>query len=146
MPWDLNDYPRSFKNFDPLLRKKAIDIANALIEEGYPESHAIPIATAEAERWERDASTNKKEDFAKQPNPQKNSPHRKERVNTELWNSDVMVYFEDNKWYVETKGAEHPAGSFSTQQEAMARAQKIAHYKNSKVVTYNKNNPPNNNK
>lgn len=30
MPWDMNDYPDSMKNLDPLVRKKAIDIAYIL--------------------------------------------------------------------------------------------------------------------
>ena len=51
MPWNEKDYPESFKNFDPPLRKKAIEIANALLEEGYEEGRAIPIATSQAEKW-----------------------------------------------------------------------------------------------
>lgn len=30
MPWNMNDYPTSMKNLAPLIRKKAIDIGNAL--------------------------------------------------------------------------------------------------------------------
>lgn len=44
MPWNMNDYPASMKNLDPLIRKKAIDIANALLDDGYPDDRAIPIA------------------------------------------------------------------------------------------------------
>jgi uncharacterized protein YdaT len=35
MPWSLNDYPDSMKNLVGPIRKKAIDIANALLDEGY---------------------------------------------------------------------------------------------------------------
>lgn len=35
MPWNVRDYPASMKNLDPLVRKKAIDIANALLADGY---------------------------------------------------------------------------------------------------------------
>ena len=34
MPWTEKDYPDSWKNFDPETRRKAIDIANAMIKEG----------------------------------------------------------------------------------------------------------------
>ncbi|MGF1570156.1 MAG: DUF2188 domain-containing protein [Nodosilinea sp.] len=51
MPWTYSDYPNSLKNLTPEVRHKAIDIANALLEEGYEEGRAIPIATANAEKW-----------------------------------------------------------------------------------------------
>lgn len=48
MPWNNNDYPASFKNLEPAVRKKAIEIANALIRDNYSESRAISIATTKA--------------------------------------------------------------------------------------------------
>ncbi len=51
MPWTKDDYPDSLKNFMAPVRNKAIDIANALLEEGYDESRAISIATAKAKEW-----------------------------------------------------------------------------------------------
>lgn len=45
MPWTMEDYPQSLKNLDKLERKKAIDIANAMLKDGYKESDVIPIAT-----------------------------------------------------------------------------------------------------
>lgn len=51
MPWSDNDYPISLKNLTPEVRDKAIEIANALLEEGYEEGRAIAIATAKAEEW-----------------------------------------------------------------------------------------------
>jgi len=51
MPWTKTDYPVSWKNLDATVRNKAVDIANALLEEGYAEGSAIAIATAQAKRW-----------------------------------------------------------------------------------------------
>lgn len=51
MPWNMNDYPTSMKNLAPLIRKKAIDIGNALLADGYPDDRAIPIAISQAEKW-----------------------------------------------------------------------------------------------
>lgn len=56
MPWNMKDFPASMKNLDKLTRKKAIDIANALLDEGYPDNRAIPIAIDQAKKWYEDAS------------------------------------------------------------------------------------------
>jgi hypothetical protein len=52
MAWTKKDYPDSLKNLDARVRNKAIEIANALVEEqDMEESKAIPIATSKAKEW-----------------------------------------------------------------------------------------------
>jgi uncharacterized protein YdaT len=51
MPWTYDDYPTSLKNLTAEVRRKAIDIANALLDDGYGDGRAIAIATAQAEKW-----------------------------------------------------------------------------------------------
>lgn len=51
MPWNEKNYPVSMKNLSLPVRRKAIEIANALLEEGYAEGRAIAIATSRAEKW-----------------------------------------------------------------------------------------------
>jgi uncharacterized protein YdaT len=51
MPWSKNDYPVSFKNLNEDVRDKAIEIANALLKDGYEESRAIPIALSKAKQY-----------------------------------------------------------------------------------------------
>lgn len=51
MPWSNQNYPASMKNLTTKVRHKAIEIANALVEEHYEEGRAIAIATAQAEKW-----------------------------------------------------------------------------------------------
>jgi uncharacterized protein YdaT len=51
MPWNESYYPRSMEHLPPLVRRKAIEIANALLEEGYEEGKAIRIAIAKAKEW-----------------------------------------------------------------------------------------------
>ena len=51
MPWDETRYPPSMKRLPPLVRAKAIEIANALLEEGYDEGMAIRVAIAKAKEW-----------------------------------------------------------------------------------------------
>ena len=53
MPWSLHRYPASMKNLDPVVREKAIEIANALLDEGHPEGQAIRIGIARARAWAR---------------------------------------------------------------------------------------------
>ncbi len=62
MPWTKTDYPDSLKNFTAEVRNKAIEIANALLEDDYEEDRAIAIATAQAKEWaeNRDKQIRKK--------------------------------------------------------------------------------------
>ena len=51
MPWNEQHYPASMKHLSPIVRMKAIEIANALLEEGMDEGKAIRIAIAKAKEW-----------------------------------------------------------------------------------------------
>jgi uncharacterized protein YdaT len=51
MPWDETYYPRSMRNLPPDIRSKAIEIADALLDEGYDDGTAIRIAIAKAKEW-----------------------------------------------------------------------------------------------
>jgi uncharacterized protein YdaT len=51
MPWNETYYPPSMRNLAPEARAKAIEIANALLEEGCDEGKAIRIAIARAKEW-----------------------------------------------------------------------------------------------
>ncbi len=51
MPWNEARFPASMRHLDPGVREKAIEIANALLEEGYDEGKAIRIAIAKAKEW-----------------------------------------------------------------------------------------------
>lgn len=51
MPWTNEDYPVSMKNLPATVRNKAIEIANALLEEGYDEGRAIAISITQAREW-----------------------------------------------------------------------------------------------
>ena len=51
MPWSESYYPASMRHLDPVVREKAIGIANALLAEGVDEGTAIRIAIAKAKEW-----------------------------------------------------------------------------------------------
>jgi uncharacterized protein YdaT len=51
VPWTETYFPRSMAHLPPLVRAKAIEIANALLAQGCEEGKAIRIAIAQAKRW-----------------------------------------------------------------------------------------------
>lgn len=50
MPWYNGDYPPSYKNQPLQLREKAVEIANALLEEGVAEGIAIATGLKQARK------------------------------------------------------------------------------------------------
>jgi uncharacterized protein YdaT len=51
MPWTSERYPAAMQRLPFDVRYKAIEIANALLDEGCDEGRAIRIAIAAAKRW-----------------------------------------------------------------------------------------------
>lgn len=51
MPWTSTRFPPSMSHLPTPLREKAIEIANALLEERMEEAKAIRIAIAKAKEW-----------------------------------------------------------------------------------------------
>lgn len=135
MPWNMQDYPDSMKNMDPLVRKKAIDIANALEDEGYAEDRLIPIAHSQAQEWYEDASEEEKEEFENEENPKKEDEHESSS-NTDLVDNDVEVFYEDDEWKVQTKGSERADETFDKKTDAVERAEEMALNKESQVIIY----------
>lgn len=134
--WTMQDYPDSWKNFEELERKKAIDIGNAMLKDGYKEEDLIPIATAQAQKWYKNAD---KEDLKTLKNKKITMHQKNESAHPELNDYDVEVYYEDDKWTVKTKGAKRAAATFGNKQDAINRAKEISKNKDVKVITHNKN-------
>jgi uncharacterized protein YdaT len=53
MPWDDTYFPVSMRHMNDAVRRKAVEIANALLAEGMDEGKAIRIAIAKAKEWAR---------------------------------------------------------------------------------------------
>ncbi len=51
MPWTTDRFPPAMQPLPAAAREKAIEIANALLAEGYDDGRAIRIAIAQAKRW-----------------------------------------------------------------------------------------------
>jgi uncharacterized protein YdaT len=138
MTWNMTDYPASLKNFDPLLRKKTIDIANALLENGYKDDRAIPIAISQAKEWMNNASEKEINEFKKADDPDKNDHHENDSGANDLLDNDVMVFYDDDRWAVKTKGAKQISETFDKKIRAVSRAKEIAANKESKLILYKK--------
>lgn len=53
MPWSLARVPPAMRHLPPPVLEKAIEIANALLEEGHDDGFAIRVAIARAKAWAR---------------------------------------------------------------------------------------------
>src|SRR5699024_10501295 len=104
MPWNMQDYPDSLKNFDEVERKKIIEIMNAMEASGYKEEDLIPIAIQQGKEWYQNASDKEIAAFKKQANPQKSDKHENDSANPDLMDEDVQVKFdhEYEQWQVIT--------------------------------------------
>lgn len=134
MPYTKSDYPDSMKNLDHPVRLKAIDIVNAMLDEGYEEGHAIPIAISQAKEWVNNAD----EKEIKQLNKKNLTAHREDdnSDSARLQNADVRVSYIESKekWAVKSEGAKQVDSYHSTKKEAANRAKEIAENRETKVI------------
>lgn len=138
MPFSRRDYPASMKNLDLEVRDKAIDIINAMLEDGYDESDAIPIAISQAKDWAADASRAEKEKIRKKD--LKDHEKSEGKTGARLSDSDVEVSFnhDKEKWQVKSKGASQVEGYYATKKEATERAKEIVANRDSELITKTK--------
>lgn len=139
MPWDTNNYPSSFKNLDTAIRKKAIDIANAMIDEGYKEDQAIPIATEQAKKWYDDASEKERNQVIRMSDDDLTSRDKNAQSSRpELLEKGQHVVPHEDGWAVQTQDAKRASAVYDTKKEAMDRAKEIANNKGTSVIVHNK--------
>lgn len=136
MPWNKNDYPVSMKNLSARVRNKAVDIANALLDEGYEEGRAIAIATAQAEKWDQDHPEDKQADHSHaksdshQPEHSHSHSHPSKNRDSESSagssHANMHVVATDDGWALKKEGRDKPLSTFDTKKEAVAEAKKQA--------------------
>lgn len=112
MPWTLNDYPSSLKNLPHSAKKKAIDIANTLVDE--------------------------RKKYEERGEPKKNKTEYPSRP--ELLDTDELVVPQDNQWAVQPKTAKKADKLFSTKEEAIEHGKSIAKNKETQLHVYRKDN------
>ncbi|PAM93511.1 hypothetical protein B4N84_17545 [Flavobacterium sp. IR1] len=109
MPWNKNDYPDAMKNLDKDVREKAIEIANSLVEDGYEEGRAIPIAIDEAEKI---GNTKNDEIF--------------------------QLINQNDQWAIKKEGAERASKTFETKEEALKYGDELLAKKQIQLKVYKK--------
>jgi uncharacterized protein YdaT len=128
MPWNKNDYPDSMKNLPGKIRNKAIEIANALLEEkNMDEGIAIATAISRAKDW--GANRGQKTD-----NPEKS------RI------TDVKKHGEDRyviphgakEWAIRVEKGKSKIRSFNTKKEAINKARQEAKESNATLTIQSK--------
>jgi uncharacterized protein YdaT len=121
MHWTNLDYPVSMKNLDPRVRWKAVEIANALLEDGSQEGRAIAIATAQAKVW------NKDHPLHKEKGRQSNSDRQ-----------NIHVVPKGERWIVREVGESKALLNANTKAEAVERAKGWASDANRSAVIHRK--------
>lgn len=142
MPWDNNDYPSSLKNLDTTVRKKAIDIANAMLDEGYEEGRALPIAIEQAKEWSSHADEEERKEVKQMSDKALRSREKGEdgesQARPELMDKGEHVLSHKQGWAVKAEDAEKPSNVYETKQEAVNRAEEIAENKGTQVIIHKK--------
>lgn len=146
MPWDMNDYPSSMKNLKYAVRKKAIDIANSMLDEGYDENRAIPIATKQAKEWYENADKEEIREFENKGKPTERSEEGKRyESRPELLEKGEHVVPHDDGWAVQAKDAKKASEVFDVKKDAVERAKEIAKNKGTGVTVHKKDGTVENN-
>lgn len=118
MPWTKRNYPPSLKNFEPRVRGKTIEIANALLEEGYEEGRAIAIATSQAKEWTE------------------NHPEHDAASSSAI---NLRVVPHGGRWAIKREGSRQPEAVASTKEEAENKAKQLASDENVCAIVHRKN-------
>lgn len=138
MPWSKSDYPDSMKNLEEHVRLKAIDIANAMVRDGYDENRAIPIAISQAKDWIGHASKDEKEEL-EDKNLRKTGPGQSK--SSRLQDADVEVAYdeEEKAWSVKSDGAERVDSYHEYKKDAVIRGKEIIEHRDADLDIKKKN-------
>ena len=113
MTWTKRDYPDSMKNLDDKTRNKAIEIANAMLDDGYEEGRAISISISQAKDWASSHSL-------------------------VSGGEDQHVVPHDGKWAIKKENSERASYVFDTKSKALERAREVAKNQSVYVVIHRK--------
>ena len=113
MSWTKTDYPDSMKNLDNKTRNKAIEIANAMLDDGYEEGRAISIAISQAKEWSENHSL-------------------------VSGGEDQHVVPHEGRWAIKKEHSERASYVFDTKSQALERARQIAKNQSVYVVIHRK--------
>jgi uncharacterized protein YdaT len=125
MPWTKKTYPVSMKNLPAAVRSKAIEIANALLDEkSMPEGIAIATAISRAKDWAVNHGK-KSESQVKESRSTDVKKHGEDRY---------VVPHEGDTWAVKSEASNRVEKVFDSKQEAVKKASSEARKKNAAVT------------
>lgn len=123
MPWTKKDYPASMKNLPKEIREKAIEIANALLDErDMDEGIAIATAVSRAKDW---AVNRGKSAKSKGGRPTDIKEHGEDRY---------VIPYEDGQWAIKEEGSEDVEEVFQRKSDAVKQARKEAKEANASLT------------
>jgi len=127
MPWTKSDYPDSMKNLPEQVRNKAIEIANALLDEkNMDEGILIATAISRAKDWA--AIRGKKTEDTEKSNVSDVKKHGQDRY--------VIPY--DGEWAIKVEGRSRIHKVFHSKREAVEQARKEARKANASLTIQRK--------
>jgi len=141
MPWTKNDYPVSMKNLPAEVRNKAVEIANALLEERHMDE-GIAIATA----------ISRAKDWAAEHGKKTDNPEKSKITDVKKHGQDRIVIPYNKEWAIKVEGRKKVEKTFHTKKEAINQARQEAKEVNGsltiqlrtgrveKRISYNPNN------
>jgi uncharacterized protein YdaT len=115
MPWTKTDYPNSMKNLPVAVRNKAIEIANALLEERHMDE-GISIATA----------ISRAKDWAAERGLKTDNPEKSRITDVKVHGQDRYVIPYGKEWAIKIEGKEKVEKVFHTKKEAINQARQEA--------------------
>ncbi|HLN21590.1 MAG TPA: DUF2188 domain-containing protein [Bacteroidales bacterium] len=124
MPWTKSEYPASMKNLPARVRNKAIEIANAIIEEKETdEGIAIATAISRAKDWaaNRDMKT-------------ENSGSSRSTDVKQHGQDRYVIPYEGKKWAVKTEGEKKTEEVFTNKKQAVKKAREEARKANASLT------------
>jgi uncharacterized protein YdaT len=127
MPWTKKDYPDSMKNLPEKVRNKAIEIANALLEERDMEE-GIVIATA----------ISRAKDWAVEHGMKAEEPSKSRISDVKQHGEDRYVIPHGDEWAVKVEGKKKAEKVFSSKTEAVKKAKREARKANASLTIQKK--------
>ena len=117
MPWTKNDFPDSMKNLPKEVRDKAIEIANALLEERkMDEGIAIATAISRAKDW----GANHGKQIKSQSDDSRSTDVKKHGEDR------YVIPYHEQEWAIKNEGSERVEKVFGNKKEAVQQARKEA--------------------
>lgn len=127
MPWLKGKYPNSMKYLTIQVRDKAVEIANALLNEGKMEE-GIVIATA----------ISRAKDWAANRGLRTENYGNSKITDVKKHGEDRYVIPKDNNWAVKKEGSKRTEKAFSSKEEAVSLAKKEAKVNKASVTIQKK--------